>query len=70
VDKHKSIDATKIDWVRRFLWHWRDTGIPEQVAAQAIITFLERPPIGEQRTSGYLSQDPVAILKGLDTHWR
>lgn len=66
---HKSDRSEIIDWVRSFLWHWQDTGIPEQEAAKEIISFVESSLADSPKEGPCHHIEPRDRLKELCKSW-
>lgn len=59
-----------VDWVRCFLWHWQGSGVPEQIAAAAIVSVVESSLTGVGKDAPYLTRDPKESVKELGNSWR
>ena len=53
-----------IEWLQSFLWHWQDSGVLTDEAAEIILCNLQQA--SEQKQS-YRFPDPESLLKTLES---
>ena len=55
-------ELEQIEWLQSFLWHWQDSGVLTDEAAEVILCNLQQ---AFERKQSYRFPDPESLLKTL-----